>query len=132
MHSGRKGSCVALFMSFSGVASALEGGWPDRIVGPSENPIDPAYPRPRALSVQEIAGMVIAFKDAAVRAVTAGYDVINIHAAHGYLLSSFLSPHANRRTDGYGGSFASRIRILIEVVDAVRAVIPETMPLVVR
>jgi 2,4-dienoyl-CoA reductase-like NADH-dependent reductase (Old Yellow Enzyme family) len=119
-------------MSFSGVASALEGGWPDRLVGPSDVPIDPVYPLPRALSAQEIKEMVIAFKDAARRAVEAGYDVINIHAAHGYLLSSFLSPHANKRTDEYGGSFENRIRLLIEVIDAIRAVIPETMPLVVR
>ncbi|KAJ6586751.1 NADH-dependent flavin oxidoreductase [Mycena sp. CBHHK59/15] len=132
MHSGRKGSCVALWLSFSGIASAVAGGWPDKIVGPSDFPIDSSYPVPRQLSIQDIAELVIAFKDAARRAVTAGYDVINIHAAHGYLLSSFLSPHANKRTDKYGGSFENRIRILIEVIDAIRAVIPETTPLVVR
>jgi 2,4-dienoyl-CoA reductase-like NADH-dependent reductase (Old Yellow Enzyme family) len=132
MHSGRKGSCVSLFLSFSGIASALEGGWPDRVVGPSDVPIDPSYPLPRELTVNEIQEIVIAFKDSARRAVTAGYDIINIHAAHGYLLSSFLSPHANRRTDKYGGSFENRIRILIEVIDAIRAVIPESMPLIVR
>ncbi|KAJ6602737.1 FMN-linked oxidoreductase [Mycena vulgaris] len=132
MHSGRKGSCVALWLSFSGIATAVAGGWPDKIAGPSDFPIDPSYPVPRQLSVEDIVDLVIAFKDAARRAVTAGYDVINIHAAHGYLLSSFLSPHANRRTDEYGGSFENRIRMLIEVIDAIRAVVPETMPIIVR
>lgn len=132
MHSGRKGSCVALYLSTSSTARSVEGGWPDKIAGPSDLPFDPSYPAPRQLSIQDIDEVIIAFKDAARRAVTAGYDVINIHAAHGYLLSSFLSPHANRRTDKYGGSFENRIRILVEIIDAIRAVIPETMPLVVR
>ncbi|KAF7368431.1 NADH:flavin oxidoreductase 1 [Mycena venus] len=132
MHSGRKGSCVALYLSTSATATSVAGGWPDKIVGPSDLPFAPSSPVPRQLSIQDIDEVVIAFKDAARRAVTAGYDVINIHAAHGYLLSSFLSPHANRRTDKYGGSFENRIRILIEIIDAIRAVIPETMPLVVR
>ncbi|KAJ7688926.1 hypothetical protein B0H14DRAFT_869029 [Mycena olivaceomarginata] len=132
MHSGRKGSCVALYLSTSSTARSVEGGWPDKIAGPSDLPFDPSYPTPRQLSIQDIDEVIIAFKDAARRAVTAGYDVINIHAAHGYLLSSFLSPHANRRTDKYGGSFENRIRILVEIIDAIRAVIPERMPLVVR
>ena len=68
----------------------------------------------------------------AVGALAAGVDVIEIHNAHGYLLSSFLSPHSNRRTDEYGGSFENRIRLTLEVVDAVRGVIPPTMPLFVR
>ncbi|KAJ7126023.1 hypothetical protein C8R44DRAFT_830680 [Mycena epipterygia] len=129
---GGKGSCVVLWLSFSSIASSVAGGWPDRIAGPSDVPIDPSYPPPRKLSIKDIEKIIIAFKDSARRAVTAGYDVINIHAAHGYLLSSFLSPYVNKRTDKYGGSFENRIRILIEVIDAIRAVIPETMPLVVR
>ena len=73
-----------------------------------------------------------AFVAAIGRAKQVGYDFIEIHAAHGYLLSEFLSPTANKRTDNYGGSFENRIRILIEIVDAVRAVIPPEMPLFVR
>ena len=73
-----------------------------------------------------------AFTDAATRAVEAGYDVIEIHNAHGYLLHEFVSPVSNKRTDEYGGSFDNRIRFTLEVVDAVRAVIPERMPLFLR
>ncbi|KAJ7159992.1 FMN-linked oxidoreductase [Mycena crocata] len=132
MHSGRKGSCVALYLSFSGIAGKASGGWTDRLAGPSDFPIDPNYPKPREMSIEDIHDIIIAFKDSARRAVTAGYDVINIHAAHGYLLSSFLSPHANHRTDKYGGSFENRIRLLLEIIDAIRATVPETMPIVVR
>jgi len=75
---------------------------------------------------------VQAFVDGAKRSLRAGFDVIEIHAAHGYLLSEFLSPSVNKRTDEYGGSFENRIRLLVEIVDAVRAVIPPEMPLFVR
>src|SRR4029077_9964122 len=86
----------------------------------------------RALSVAEIAGIVQAFADAAVRAQAAGARLIELHAAHGYLLHSFLSPLSNQRTDQYGGSFANRIRIVCETVSAVRKVWPEKFPLWVR
>ncbi len=132
MHAGRKGSCVALFLSFSAVSNAAAGGWSDRLIGPSAVPFHEGYPVPREMTIKEIEEHVVAFKEAARRAVTAGYDVLNIHAAHGYLLSEFLSPVANKRTDKYGGSFENRIRFLVEIVDAVRATIPESMPLVVR
>ncbi|KAJ4487938.1 FMN-linked oxidoreductase [Lentinula aciculospora] len=132
MHSGRKGSCVALWLSFSAVATPAAGGWADKIVAPSAVPFEQGYPVPHALTIKEIEEIVVAFKNSAQRAVTVGYDVINIHAAHGYLLSEFLSPVANKRTDNYGGSFENRIRIVLEIIDAVRAVIPETMPLVLR
>ncbi|KAJ4469743.1 FMN-linked oxidoreductase [Lentinula edodes] len=132
MHSGRKGSCVALWLSFSAVATPAAGGWPDKIVAPSAVPFEPGYPVPHALTIKEIEEVVVAFKNSAQRAVTAGYDALNIHAAHGYLLSEFLSPVANKRTDKYGGSFENRIRLVLEVIDAVRAVIPDTMPLVLR
>lgn len=79
-----------------------------------------------------IKGIVDAFVAGAKRAIAAGFDVIEIHAAHGYLLSSFLSPTSNRRTDQYGGSFENRIRLILEVVDAVRAVIPESTPVFLR
>jgi 2,4-dienoyl-CoA reductase-like NADH-dependent reductase (Old Yellow Enzyme family) len=82
--------------------------------------------------LEGIQKVISAFADAAKRAVTAGFDVIEIHSAHGYLLNAFLSPMSNKRTDQYGGSFENRIRLTLEVVDAVRAVIPDHMPLFVR
>jgi len=87
---------------------------------------------PREMSRSDIQGVVEGFREAARRAVQAGVDVIEIHGAHGYLISSFLSPISNRRTDEYGGSFENRIRLLVDVVKAVREVIPEGMPLLVR
>lgn len=110
-----------------------ERGWPEDVVGPTAKPFTETYPKPKELTKEGIKKVVDAFKDAAVRSVKAGFDVIEIHAAHGYLLSSFLSPNVNTRTDEYGGpSFENRIRFLLEVVDVVRSVIPETMPLFVR
>jgi 2,4-dienoyl-CoA reductase-like NADH-dependent reductase (Old Yellow Enzyme family) len=87
---------------------------------------------PKALDEAEIAGVVSAFADATRRANKAGFDVVEIHAAHGYLLHEFLSPLANQRTDQYGGSFDNRIRLLLKVTDAVRAAWPDHLPLFVR
>jgi 2,4-dienoyl-CoA reductase-like NADH-dependent reductase (Old Yellow Enzyme family) len=90
------------------------------------------YAKPRALSIEEVQGIVAAFADAAERAVHVGFQVLEIHAAHGYLLHEFLSPLSNRRDDRYGGSFDNRIRLLLEVVDAVRVRIDDGVPLLVR
>jgi 2,4-dienoyl-CoA reductase-like NADH-dependent reductase (Old Yellow Enzyme family) len=90
------------------------------------------YWPPRQLSVAEIQDVVKAFADSARRAVQAGIDVIEIHGAHGYLIHQFLSPITNRRTDEYGGSFENRTRMLVEIIQAVRTVIPEGMPLFLR
>src|SRR6185295_15214208 len=90
------------------------------------------YPAPRALPADEIAGLVEAFRAAAQRALEAGFDVIEIHAAHGYLLHEFYSPLVNTRRDAYGGTFDNRVRLCLEVVDAVRRVWPERLPLFVR
>jgi 2,4-dienoyl-CoA reductase-like NADH-dependent reductase (Old Yellow Enzyme family) len=87
---------------------------------------------PRALPADELHAVAAWFRDAAVRAREAGFDVAEIHAAHGYLVHQFLSPLVNRRADGYGGPFARRVRLCLEVVDAVRAVWPERLPLFVR
>ena len=87
---------------------------------------------PREMSKGDIQDVIQGFADAARRSVQAGVDVIEIHGAHGYLISSFLSPISNRRTDEYGGSFENRIRLLVDVIKAVREVIPEGMPLLVR
>lgn len=102
------------------------------MVAPSALPYSDAFPRPRALSLPEITALTADFAAAARRAVAAGFDVVELHAAHGYLLHSFLSPASNARTDRYGGAFANRARLLLEVVDAVRAVLPAAMPLFVR
>lgn len=84
------------------------------------------------MTLEDIEDLKTAFADAAKRAVAAGFDVVEIHSAHGYLLHSFLSPVSNKRTDRYGGSFKNRTRLLLEIVTGVRDVIPETMPLLVR
>src|SRR5262249_11781238 len=90
------------------------------------------YPMPAALSEAGIRAVVGAFRDAAIRALAAGFEVLEIHAAHGYLLQEFLSPLSNRRIDQYRGPFDNPVRILLEVVDAVRGVWPERSPLFVR
>lgn len=135
-HAGRKASTLAPWITTvdgqRAVAFAPEGGWPDDVVAPSAISFAKGYPDPRALSTEEVEGLVQAFADSARRAVEAGFDVIEIHGAHGYLLTEFLSPLSNRRTDKYGGSFENRIRFLVETIKAVRAVIPKGMPLFLR
>jgi 2,4-dienoyl-CoA reductase-like NADH-dependent reductase (Old Yellow Enzyme family) len=101
-------------------------------VAPSAIPHDDGWVVPHSLTADEIAGVVAAFQAAARRARAAGFDVIEVHAAHGYLLHEFLSPLSNRRTDAYGGTLQNRGRLLLQVVDAIRAVWPETQPLLVR
>lgn len=130
-HAGRKGSTYAPgFIKGHRTIPKEEGGW--QTVAPSAIAYSPEMDTPRELSIDEIHEIVDAFAAAAKRAVAAGYDFIQIHAAHGYLLHEFLSPLSNHRTDEYGGSFENRIRIVHEVVQAVRAVIPEEMPLFIR
>ncbi|KAK7462890.1 NADH-dependent flavin oxidoreductase [Stygiomarasmius scandens] len=131
-HAGRKASTVAPWLHANAMATQAAGGWADSVVGPSPIAFSPNNVVPKELTKSEIAGLVKAFADAARRAVRAGFDVIEIHNAHGYLLNSFISPVANKRTDEYGGSFENRIRFTLEVVDAVRAVIPDAMPLFLR
>jgi 2,4-dienoyl-CoA reductase-like NADH-dependent reductase (Old Yellow Enzyme family) len=127
-HAGRKASTVRPWEG-SGSVDPDDGGWPT--VGAS--PVGYAdWATPKELSVAEIGEVVQAFADAAVRADVAGFEVAEVHAAHGYLLHQFLSPLSNQRADAYGGDFDGRTRIVIEVVDAVRAVWPEHKPLFVR
>ena len=129
-HAGRKGSTYRWFPGEpSGSVPASAGGWDT--VGPTAEPFT-GYADPRAMTAEDIAATVAAFADAARRSDEAGFDVVEIHAAHGYLLHQFLSPLSNHRTDGYGGGFAGRARLLLEVVDAVRAVWPVGKPLFVR
>ena len=128
-HAGRKASTE--IPSRGGVPLSMDhGGW--QVVGPSEIPFTPDHPIPHILSTSEIKSIENAFAKAAIRAVEAEFDIVEIHAAHGYLISSFLSPLANRRTDEYGGSFHNRCRFLLETVQSVRAEWPEEKPLLVR
>jgi 2,4-dienoyl-CoA reductase-like NADH-dependent reductase (Old Yellow Enzyme family) len=131
-HAGRKASTVAPWLDMGHVATETVGGWPEDVWGPSAVPYNDKFPKPRALTKEGIKDIVRAFVDGAKRAMKAGFDVIEIHNAHGYLLHSFLSPVSNKRSDEYGGSFENRIRLTLEVVDAVRAIIPDTMPLFIR
>lgn len=129
-HAGRKAST---YRPWDGEGAVLEesGGWKN-VVAPSAIPFAPNYLMPQALTVEGIQAVVRSFAEAAGRAREAGFRVIEIHAAHGYLISEFLWPLANHRTDEYGGSFDNRIRLLLEVVRAVRGVWPERAPLFVR
>jgi len=134
-HAGRKASTVAPWLVARGgsrVATEAEGGWEDRVWGASPIVWGEGHAQPKEMTLEDIKTFIEGFAASARRAVKAGIDVIEIHAAHGYLLSSFLSPLSNVRTDKYGGSFENRIRILLEVIEAVRAVIPSGMPLLVR
>ena len=128
-HAGRKGSTHRPW-SGQGAIPAGAGGWEP--VGPGGERFADNYPAPRALTPGEISATVRAFADAARRARAAGFDVVEVHAAHGYLLHEFLSPLSNTRTDEYGGSFANRSRLTLETVDAVRAVWPADLPVFVR
>ena len=129
-HAGRKGSTASPFEPRPTTVAPSEGGWPP--VAPSAVAFAPDYPLPAALDPSGIKAVVEGFRHAARRALEAGFDFVEIHAAHGYLLHEFLSPLSNIRTDAYGGSFDNRIRIVLETVDAVRAVWPERLPLFVR
>jgi 2,4-dienoyl-CoA reductase-like NADH-dependent reductase (Old Yellow Enzyme family) len=128
-HAGRKASMASPFIGDK-LLSPAEGGW--QPVGPSAIAFAPHYAVPQALDQSGIDALIHAFAAGAQRALTAGFDFLEIHAAHGYLLHEFLSPLANQRTDAYGGSFENRIRLLLHVVDAVRAAWPTHLPLFVR
>ncbi|KAI7779078.1 hypothetical protein LA080_001331 [Diaporthe eres] len=153
-HAGRKASTCAPWVAEAQKtndasrkvtlrASEAAGGWPGDVVGPmggeewtwdgkKADDETGGYWAPRALNEKEIGELVQDWARAAERSVKAGVDVIEIHAAHGYLIHQFLSPITNRRTDKYGGSFENRTRLLVEIIQAIRAVIPEAMPLYLR
>ena len=128
-HAGRKGSCLPPWSDHP-MAGVDEGGW--ECVAPSAISFGGKYPTPRALTENEISELVKAFGAAAKRAVATGFDLVEIHAAHGYLIHQFLSPLSNTREDEYGGSFENRIRFLLEIIDEVRTAIPDSMPLFLR
>jgi 2,4-dienoyl-CoA reductase-like NADH-dependent reductase (Old Yellow Enzyme family) len=129
-HAGRKASTCRPWEG-NGEIPESAGGW-KKVVAPSALRFSDNYPMPQALTMEGIQEVVKAFAAAARRASEAGFRVIEIHAAHGYLIHEFLSPLSNQRSDAYGGSFENRTRILREVVAAVREVWPEQYPLFVR
>ncbi|WP_371614639.1 NADH:flavin oxidoreductase/NADH oxidase [Streptomyces sp. NBC_00454] len=129
-HAGRKASTESPWKGGRVIDPQAPHGWLPS--APSAVPFREGDPVPHELTVDEIHGIVAEFAAAAGRAREAGYQVVEIHGAHGYLIGEFLSPHSNRRTDAYGGSFENRARFALEVVDAVRTVWPEELPLFFR
>lgn len=133
-HAGRKASAQRPWHGSGplGKADEARGDKAWRTVGPSPEPVSPAWPAPHPLSVDEIRAMVNKWADAARRALAAGFDIVEIHGAHGYLTHSFFSPLSNRRNDAYGGDLNRRMRFALEVTEAVRAVWPKDRPLFYR
>ncbi len=129
-HAGRKAGHRIPWEGGRQIPAADPEGW--QTVAPSAVPFAPGEEAPEALSIEGIRKVTDDFRAAAGRALTAGYKVVEIHAAHGYLINEFLSPLSNRRTDEYGGSFENRIRLLLEITEAVKTVWPATLPLFVR
>ncbi|MDQ3289664.1 MAG: NADH:flavin oxidoreductase/NADH oxidase [Bacteroidota bacterium] len=129
-HAGRKASRNSPWMG-SQLLSPAEGGW-ENVMAPSPIPVSEDLPPPVELTLDQIRQVVLDFKAAASRAIMAGFKVIEIHGAHGYLLHEFVSPLTNQRTDEYGGSFENRTRLIREVVQAVQEVWPSDLPLFVR
>ena len=129
-HAGRKASTQRAWDGGKPLMPDMPRGW--RIVGASPVPFTEAHQTPRELTKTEIREIQDAFRAAAVRALAAGFEWLEIHGGHGYLIHSFYSPLSNRRADEYGGSFENRIRFLLETVRTVRSVWPERLPLAVR
>lgn len=129
-HAGRKASTFIPWQNGGALIPLENGGWP--AVAPSPVAFREHERAPVELSPGEIGRIVDSFARAASRALKAGFQVVEIHAAHGYLLDEFLSPLANRRTDEYGGSFNNRIRVVLETISAIRNVWPDSLPLFMR
>ncbi|HSM19654.1 MAG TPA: NADH:flavin oxidoreductase/NADH oxidase, partial [Hyphomicrobiales bacterium] len=133
-HAGRKASMQRPWFGNGplGPEDAKRGevAWP--VLGPTETPLDDGWLIPKAMTADDIAAVTAQFAAAARRALAAGFEAAEIHGGHGYLIQSFLSPASNTRTDGYGGSLEGRMRLALEVTEAVRAVWPEDKPLFFR
>ncbi len=129
-HSGRKGSCMSPWLDNGRLLRPEEGGW--GVVAPSPIPFHANDPAPHELDQAGIEKLMSDFIVATKRAIKAGFKIVEIHSAHGYLLHSFLSPISNHRTDQYGGSLENRMRLCVDLATAVRKVIPDEMPLFVR
>jgi len=128
-HAGRKASTATPWLG-RGKVKAEDGGW--QPVAPSAIAFSDSYPMPVALDQEGIDKVILDFTNAAKRALDAGFKVVEIHAAHGYLIHQFLSPLSNQRTDSYGGSFENRIRFLLQIIDSVKKVWPSDLPIFVR
>ncbi len=133
-HAGRKASTKRPWEGGKPLddEDAARGEPPWQTVAPSALPVGEGWHMPKALSVEEIAGLVESFVAATKRALQAGYEIIEIHGAHGYLIQSFLSPLGNQRNDAYGGDLQGRMRFALEVTEAVRAAMPDDKPLFFR
>ncbi|KAJ5561711.1 hypothetical protein N7461_000472 [Penicillium sp. DV-2018c] len=132
-HAGRKASTMAPWMMGEAIiATEKVGGWPDNVKGPSNIAFADSYPMPKAMTKDDINEFKAAWGAAVKRAIVAGADFVEIHNAHGYLLSSFLSPTANNRTDEYGGSFENRIRLSLEIAQITREVVGPDVPVFLR
>ena len=129
-HAGRKASCEVPWKGGSRLRTPAEGGW--TVWAPSPIPFREGEPDPIQLDEEGINAVILAFEAAAKRALSAGFKVIEIHSAHGYLLHEFLSPLSNHRQDQYGGSLENRMRLLLRVAKRLRSIIPEELPLFVR
>lgn len=129
-HAGRKASTTAPWLGGGPLVADSPEWWLP--LAPSPLAFDTGYTTPRELDRAGLDHVIASFRDAARRALDAGFELVEIHAAHGYLLHEFLSPLSNQRSDEYGGSFANCVRLLVEVVAAVRSVWPERLPLFVR
>ncbi len=129
-HAGRKASCEPPWKGGAKLTAPETGGWP--VVAPSPLPFNDGDPVPITLDQAGIDGILNAFEAAARRALAAGFRVIEIHAAHGYLLHEFLSPLSNQRTDPYGGNLDNRMRLLLQVAERLRRIMPRELPLFVR
>ena len=129
-HAGRKASCQPPWLGGASLKTAAAGGW--SVAGPSPLAFSEGDPVPQELDERGIAEISDAFAAATRRSLAAGFEVIELHAAHGYLLHEFLSPLSNQRTDQYGGSLENRMRLPLEIVRQMRAIIPQKLPLFVR
>ena len=129
-HAGRKGSCEPPWLGGGRLKSPEAGGW--TVVAPSPIPFNEGDPPPVELDEAGIERIVSAFENAVHRALAAGFQLIEVHAAHGYLLHEFLSPLSNHRADRYGGSLENRMRIALQVAARVRALVPAELPVFVR
>jgi 2,4-dienoyl-CoA reductase-like NADH-dependent reductase (Old Yellow Enzyme family) len=129
-HAGRKASTARPWEG-ENLVLPKDGGW-ENVMAPSAIRFSDKYPMPHAMSLEDIKAVHKAFNDAAKRALKAGFKVLELHSAHGYLFHEFLSPISNHRADNYGGSFENRCRLLLEVTESVRAIWPAELPLFVR
>jgi 2,4-dienoyl-CoA reductase-like NADH-dependent reductase (Old Yellow Enzyme family) len=129
-HAGRKASCEPPWKGGASLKTPQQGGW--SVIGPSPIPFNDGDPVPKELDEAGIDAVIAAFEAAAHRALKAGFRIIEIHAAHGYLIHEFLSPLANQRTDQYGGSLENRMRLALRVARQLRQIVPEELPLFVR